>query len=77
MKEKIRTQQELLTAFGDRVRKIRLSKDLTQSQLASICNFENSTMSKIEAGKVNVSYYTLYRLSIGLNVHVCSLTVDH
>jgi len=70
-------QQELLTALGTRIRMIRLAKDLTQSQLASICNFEKSTMSKIEAGQVNVSYFTLCRLSEGLEVTMCRLvTVD-
>jgi len=66
-------QQELLTALGTRIRMIRLAKDLTQSQLASICNFEKSTMSKIEAGQVNVSYFTLCRLSEGLEVTMCRL----
>jgi len=70
-------QQELLTALGTRIRMIRLAKDLTQSQLASIWNFEKSTMSKIEAGQVNVSYFTLCRLSEGLEVTMCRLvTVD-
>lgn len=66
-------QQELLTALGSRIRMIRLAKDLTQSQLAGICEFEKSTMSKIEAGRVNVSYFTLHRLSVGLDVNICQL----
>lgn len=67
------TQKDLLSIFGNRLRKIRLSKDITQSKLAMICNIEKSTMSKIEAGQVNVSYYTLYRLSVGLDVTICKL----
>ncbi len=67
------TQKDLLIIFGNRLRKIRLSKDITQTQLASICNFEKSTMSKIEAGQVNISYYTLYRLSVGLEITLCEL----
>jgi transcriptional regulator with XRE-family HTH domain len=69
-------QQVLLTALGLRIRMIRLNKDLTQSQLATICNFEKSTMSKIEAGQVNVSYFTLCRLSEGLDVNICRLVAD-
>ena len=67
------TQENLLITLGMRIRKIRLSKDITQSQLAIICDFDKSTMSKIEAGQVNVSYYTLHRLSEGLDVHICKL----
>ncbi len=55
---------------------IRLTKNLTQSQLADMCNFEKSTVSKIEAGQVNISYLTLYRLSEGLKVPMTKLVVD-
>jgi transcriptional regulator with XRE-family HTH domain len=66
-------KKDLLVAIGARIRRIRLTKDLTQSQLASICNFEKSTVSKIEGGQVNISYLTLYRLSKGLDVSICKL----
>src|SRR5687768_17473728 len=70
-------KEDLLVAIGARIRRIRLTKDLTQSQLASICNFEKSTVSKIEGGQVNISYLTLYRLSKGLEVSICRLvTLD-
>ena len=70
-------KQDLLVDIGIRIRRIRLSRDLTQSQLASICNFEKSTVSKIEGGQVNISYLTLYRLSQGLDVSICKLvTID-
>jgi len=71
------TKQDLLIGIGTRIRRIRLTKDLTQSQLASICSFEKSTVSKIEGGQVNISYMTLYRLSQGLDVTLCKLvTLD-
>ncbi len=63
----------LLTALGARIRTIRLTKNMTQNQLAEICDFEKSTMSKIESGQVNISYITLYRLSKGLDVDICDL----
>lgn len=66
-------KQDLLIEMGARIRMIRLTKDLTQSQLATICNFEKSTVSKIEAGQVNISYITLHRISEGLNVTMCSI----
>jgi transcriptional regulator with XRE-family HTH domain len=69
-------QKTLLTALGARIRMIRLTKNLTQNQLAEICNFEKSTMSKIESGQVNISYYTLFRLSLGLGVPMIEL-VNH
>ena len=68
-------RQDLLKAAGARIRVIRVTKNLTQSQLAIICNIEKSTMSKIEAGQVNISYYTLYRLSKGLEVNMGKLVI--
>jgi putative transcriptional regulator len=66
-------KSSLLKELGDRIRMIRLSKDMTQNQLAINCNFEKSSMSKIESGQINLSYITLHRISIGLDVHMCEL----
>ena len=63
----------LLKELGTRIRVIRLSKDMTQNQLAINCNFEKSSMSKIESGQVNLSYITLHRISKGLDVHMREL----
>jgi putative transcriptional regulator len=66
-------KSSLLKELGERIRVIRLSKDLTQNQLAINCNFEKSSMSKIESGQVNLSYITLHRISLGLDVHISEL----
>ncbi|MEI9956868.1 MAG: helix-turn-helix transcriptional regulator [Ferruginibacter sp.] len=72
--EKDNMQEEvLLSELGARIRMIRLTKNMTQSQLALNCNFEKSSMSKIESGQVNLSYITLYRISKGLNVQMREL----
>ena len=63
----------ILKGLGSRIRMIRLSKGMTQSQLAMNCNFEKSSMSKIESGQVNLSYITLYRVSRGLDVAIKEL----
>jgi putative transcriptional regulator len=63
----------LLKELGDKIRMVRLSKDMTQNQLAINCNFEKSSMSKIESGQVNLSYITLHRISNGLEVHITRL----
>ncbi|MES2429758.1 MAG: helix-turn-helix transcriptional regulator [Bacteroidota bacterium] len=63
----------LLSKLGARIKMIRLTKSMTQNQLALNCNFEKSSMSKIEAGKVNLSYITLHKISIGLGVEMSEL----
>jgi putative transcriptional regulator len=66
-------ESALLKELGVRIRMIRLSKDMTQYQLAINCNFEKSSMSKIESGQTNLTYITLHRISKGLDVHVREL----
>jgi transcriptional regulator with XRE-family HTH domain len=63
----------LLVALGAKIRMIRLTKNLTQNQLAINCNFEKSSMSKIESGQVNMSFLTLHRISKGLEVSMREL----
>jgi len=63
----------LLIELGAKIRMIRLTKNLTQNQLAINCNFEKSSMSKIESGQVNMSYLTLHRISKGLAIPIREL----
>lgn len=63
----------LLKDLGDRIRLHRLNRNMTQTQLAINCNFEKSSMSKIESGQINLSYITLYRISKGLDLQMRQL----
>lgn len=58
----------LLIEMGNRIKNYRMKKGLSQVKLAMDCEMEKSSMSKIEAGLVNVSYLTLYRLSECLEI---------
>jgi transcriptional regulator with XRE-family HTH domain len=66
-------ESALLKELGVRIRVIRLSKDMTQNQLAINCNIEKSSMSKIESGQINLTYISLHRISKGLDVHISQL----
>ncbi len=55
-----------LAALGQKIRLIRLSKKITQHQLARLCNFEKASMSRIESGKTNVTVLTLRKISNAL-----------
>jgi transcriptional regulator with XRE-family HTH domain len=63
----------ILFELGKKIKAIRMSKSMTQYQLAINCDFEKSSMSKIESGRVNLSYITLYRISKGLDVPIREL----
>jgi transcriptional regulator with XRE-family HTH domain len=58
----------ILAELGQRIKQLRISKGISQTNFSLTCNMEKSSMSKIESGQVNISYLTLVRLSKCLEV---------
>jgi len=54
--------------FGDNLRKIRLSKGMSQSQLAEKIGSDKSYISTIEHGKKNLTLETMSKLAQALGV---------
>ena len=59
-----------LAILGDKIKTLRQVKGLTQNELATQCNFEKASMSRIESGKTNISILTLHKISKALNVEM-------
>jgi transcriptional regulator with XRE-family HTH domain len=62
--------------LGERIKAIRLKKNLTQNQLAIECNFEKASMSRIESGQSNPTIRTLYKICAALDIHINELFKD-
>lgn len=62
-----------LKKIGRRIRKLRLSNKMTLAKLAAYCDFEKSNMARIESGKTNPTYKTLYKISKALSITVKEL----
>ncbi|HCT93707.1 MAG: transcriptional regulator [Bacteroidetes bacterium GWE2_39_28] len=67
------TDSELYIAIGKKIKSIREEKGLTQQNLADLCEFEKSNLSRIEAGKTNITIKNLYKISKALGVQIKSL----
>jgi transcriptional regulator with XRE-family HTH domain len=65
---------DILIALGKRIKSVRLSKLISQTDLSISSEINKSTLSRIENGNVNISYLTLCRIAISLNVPVQDLT---
>jgi transcriptional regulator with XRE-family HTH domain len=54
--------------FGEKLREIRQSKNISQEQLAYACGLEYSQINRIELGKVNtsISHVTLLAKHLGV-----------
>lgn len=58
---------------GKRIQEIRDEKNLSQQDLAAKCNFEKSSMSRLEAGNVNGTLSTYEKVANGLEVPIIEL----
>lgn len=64
---------QLFIKVGQNIRKIREGENISQQELAALCNFEKSNMSRIEAGRTNLTLKTLLSISMALSVSIKEL----
>jgi len=66
----------LLTKFGARVKRARLSLKLSQEKLALECDLDRTYISSVERGRRNISLINIYKLAHALRVRASDLLVD-
>jgi len=64
---------EILQVFGANLKKIRLAKGYTLRDVEAASNIDNGAISKIEAGKINITILTIVKLAQALEVEVNDL----
>lgn len=64
---------ELTIQFGQLVRKHRKEKNMSQEQLALICDMDRSYLGRIERGEVNPTLEKIYELASSLTISVYEL----
>lgn len=69
-------EDETLIQLGNRIRKIRLEKKLTQAELAERCSCNRNYISMLERGERNPSYKSLVMIARGLEVKVQLLVTE-
>ncbi len=60
--------KDIKEIFGQRVRYHRKSKNLSQEQLAEICELHPTYIGQLERGEKNASLETIMRVSAGLDI---------
>ncbi len=66
-------QHRALVALGRAIREIRLSKGISQEQLALMAELDRSYVGRIERGDNNAALLTLMRLAAALDLTVAKL----
>ncbi|WP_367156834.1 helix-turn-helix domain-containing protein [Acinetobacter sp. FL] len=64
---------ELTIQFGQLVRKYRKEINMSQEQLALLCNIDRSYLGRIERGEVNPTLEKIYELSNALQIKASEL----
>ena len=59
-----------LIRIGLKIKELREAKNISQQDLAAACNFEKSNMSRIEAGRTNLTIGTLLKICEALNINL-------
>ncbi len=67
---------QFLQEIGARIKKLRIDKNISQNELAMLCDFEKASMSRIESGQTNTTILTLRKICSALDVHICDLMED-
>lgn len=62
--------------FGDRLRRVRRFRKISQTELGHAVGMDNSVVSKIEAGQRRVTVGEAVVLAAGLDVPIDLLTTD-
>lgn len=64
---------ELTIQFGQLVRKHRKEKNMSQEQLALLCDMDRSYLGRIERGEVNPTLEKIYELADSLDISIQKL----
>lgn len=69
-------QPNILIRFGQTVRNIRLSQNISQEELADRCGLHRTYISDVELGKRNVSLENIDRIAKSLNITLSALFME-
>lgn len=65
--------QEELQSLGQKIKKLRENKNLSQEDLANDCNIPKSQIGRIERAEINTTVKTLVKIAKALDIQVKDL----
>lgn len=63
-------EQDILSDFGNRLRKLRIEKGVSQEKFADLTQLDRTYVSGLERGKRNPSYLILLKIAKSLNISI-------
>jgi len=65
--------KEILTVFGERVRELRLEKNLSQEELAHLANLHRTYIGMIERAEKNITLLNIEKIAKALETSLSDL----
>lgn len=62
------SEKAFIISLGTQIRKIREQKNLSQQNLADLCNVPKSTIARVERAEVNVTIKTLLKIANAIEI---------
>jgi transcriptional regulator with XRE-family HTH domain len=72
----VKSKQDLLKRFGERVRNLRKARGLSQEAFASECGLDRTYVGGIERGERNVALRNLSAIAAALGITLAQLLDD-
>jgi len=69
-------QDPVLIALGETIRRLRLTKDISQEKLALLAEVDRSYVGRVERGDNNVAILTLSKIAKALEISLAQLLVE-
>lgn len=67
------TEKELLWHLGQKIKRLRTEKGISQISFSEMIGIENSNLSRIESGRTNPTYTTLNKIATALEISLSTL----
>jgi len=65
--------KDYLKKVGERIKKIRIEKNITQTELGYLCDIERPNIARIESGGNNLTVLTLRKIAKALEIDVVEI----
>ncbi|MBO7283222.1 MAG: helix-turn-helix transcriptional regulator [Alistipes sp.] len=72
----MKNYEDTIKLIAQNIKKIRISKGLSVQEVAYRCDIERSNLSRLEAGRTNMTIKTICLICSALNVEIVDLLND-
>ena len=72
----MKNYEDIIKLIAQNIKKIRVSKGLSVQEVAYRCDIERSNLSRLEAGKTNMTIKTICLICSALNVEITEVIKD-